>query len=82
MNDIKTEPRLTSTLVADDLAKFKPLRVNVHIYNTKASNNAEPERSRPIDLNKFDDREWFLRTLVWATCNGREICVLNQRDDV
>lgn len=71
--------RVSSDLTAADLAKFDPLPVTVYVYEVATN---KQEQAKDIDMNKFDDREWFLRTLVWCLCHNREITVINQRDDL
>ena len=39
-------------------------------------------RERVINFSDTHSREWLQRHIVWATCNGKVIEIINVKDDV
>lgn len=57
---------------------YKPLVIVMYIFDVK-TDKQEQKITRTID--SAERREWMLKTVMWATMNGKYINIINESED-
>lgn len=58
--------------------EYKTLVITLRVIDVK-TDQVEDERTKTIDSR--DRREWIMKTVIWATMNGKYVEIINKEDD-
>lgn len=59
--------------------RHRPLYIKVAVFECKTD---EQIRDFTVDISNGDKQKWLFDLVLWATLNGKEVSLINRRDDI